>query len=327
MMAGDFKRQSIVAPYIDGLLQEKHAAGYSYESEELVLNRFDIYCREQMLESLEITKDFLDGWMERKEDEGAFNQGKRISCVKQLLLYMAACGIQVYIPHDFCHFKRALPHIFDKMEIVDFFHELDSYHPRQGRKAEVRLAGEYRMVFRLYCCCGLRNSEAAGIATQNVDLDKGILTILDSKGNKDRLVYLTDDLRESCRGYYRFLCACLGFYPRWFFPGMNPEKPLPNTSIDKVFDRIWKKTRYAGRGNKPTVHDFRFTFVVNRMNSWAEEGLDLQVMMPYLSRYLGHKTTKETFYYYFLVNDAYKTVAKKDTIASEVIPEVKSYGQ
>ena len=62
-----------------------------------------------------------------------------------------------------------------------------------------------------------------------------------------------------------------------------------------------------------------------RMNLWAEQGLDLQVMMPYLSRYLGHKTTKETFYYYFLVQDAYKTVEKKDTIADSVIPEVQHY--
>jgi integrase len=61
------------------------------------------------------------------------------------------------------------------------------------------------------------------------------------------------------------------------------------------------------------------------MNIWAEKGVDLQVMMPYLSRYLGHKNINETFYYYYLVSDAFKTVAKKDTIASAVIPEVVSY--
>lgn len=69
----------------------------------------------------------------------------------------------------------------------------------------------------------------------------------------------------------------------------------------------------------------RFTFVVNRMNLWAEEGVDLQVMMPYLSRYLGHKSINETFYYYYLVSDAYRTIVKKDSIASDVIPEVRAY--
>ena len=324
-MAGKFRRQSIVAPYIDGLLLEKRANGYAYESEELVLNRFDTYCIRNGLEKPEITKDFLREWMEQKEDEGAFNQGKRISCIRQLLMYMATSGMRVYIPHDFCHFKKSLPHIFDQMELAAFFQEIDSHQPPQGRITEVRLSGEYKMIFRLYCCCGLRNSEAAGIATENADLENGVLTILTSKGKRDRLVYLSDDLKTSCQNYYVWLCNSLGFIPRWFFPGRNPDKPIPNTTLGSVFNRFWTKTRYAGCNNKPTIHDFRFTFVVNRMNRWAEEGLDLQVMMPYLSRYLGHKSTNETFYYYYLVSDAYRTVAKKDSVACDVIPEVKHY--
>lgn len=318
-------RLSIIASYIDGLLKEKHAAGYSYHSEKLVLNRFDTYCVNNKLDTLNITKAFLSGWMERTENEGAFNQGKRISCVKQLLLYMASCGIEVYIPHDFCHFTRALPHIFDQEEIDAFFKELDTCQPRLYRPKEVLLHAEYRLIFRLYCCLGLRNSEAAGIASENINLKEGILTILDSKGYKDRLVYLSDDLATSCRDYYDYLYNTLKFYPKWFFPGMNPEKPLTNTTIGSVFKRFWNKTPYAGCNNKPTVHDFRFTFVVRRMNLWAERGLDLQVMMPYLSRYLGHKSTNETFYYYYLVNDAYKTIAQRDTMAGDVIPEVKLY--
>lgn len=322
----EFSRKSVIAPYIDGLLMEKRANGYSYESEELILNRFDTYCFERHLDTPEITKTFLGGWMERSDTEGEFNHGKRISCVRQLLLFMATCGVRVYIPHDFCHFKRALPHIFEDEEITSFFSVVDSYSRPSNRPLyERRLAWEYRLLFRWYLCCGLRNSEAAGISTEQVDLEKGVLTILDSKGNKDRLVYLPGDLADSSREYYLHLSEALEFSPKWFFPGKDPEKPLPNTSVDNVFRRFWNRTPYAGCSNKPTVHDFRFTFVVLRMNRWAEAGLDLQVMLPYLSRYLGHKSTDETFYYYYLVNDAYRTVEKKDTVARDVIPEVVPY--
>ena len=319
-------RRSIIAPYIDGLLEEKLANGYAYESEELVLNRFDTYCINKNLKTPEINKIFLEDWMKHSETEGAFNHGKRISCVRQLLLFMATCGINVYIPHDFCHFKRALPHIFEAEELISFFAEVDSYVPPENRPAcHYRLANEYRLLFRWYLCCGLRNSEAAGILTENVDLETGTLTILDSKGNKDRLVYLPDDLLESTRQYYSYLKEILGKEPKWFFPGMNPEKSLPNTTVDSVFSRFWKKTPYADCTNKPTVHDFRFSFVVLRMNLWAESDEDLRVMMPYLSRYLGHKSINETFYYYYLVKDAYKTIEKKDTVADDVIPEVPVY--
>lgn len=322
-MENSYTRKSLIAPFIDGLLEEKHTNGYSYSSEELVLNRFDAYCIEHQLNNTEITKEFLKDWMMLSDTEGAFNQGKRISCVRQLLLFMATCGIKVYIPHDFCHFKRALPHIFEQEELTSFFSILDSYTPPACRAPyQHRLANEYRLLFRWYLCCGLRNSEAAGILAQNVDLESGVLTILDSKGNKDRLVYLPDDLLESSRKYYSYLSNVLGQEPKWFFPGMNPQKPLPNTTVDEVFRRFWNETPYANCNNKPTVHDFRFSFVVSRMNLWAEKGLDLQVMMPYLSRYLGHKSTDETFYYYYLVKEAYKTIEKKDTVANDVIPEV-----
>lgn len=325
-MADNSVNKSIVAPYIEGMLSEKHSHGYAYASEELILNRFDAYCVKNGLDTLEISRKFLEGWMERSETEGEFNRGKRISCVRQLLLFMASCGIHVYIPHDFCHFKKALPHIFDHDEIAEFFNVLDQYQAAaRHSRYELRLASEYGLLFRWYCCCGLRNSEASGIATENVDLDKGILTILNSKGSKDRLVYLSDDLRESSREYFGYLINELGCFPKWFFPGRDPDKALPNTTVDSVFSRLWDRTKYAGCSNRPTVHDFRFTFVVSRLNLWAENNLDLQVMLPYLSRYLGHKSTKETMYYYYLVSDTYRTVREKDTIADAVIPEVVPY--
>lgn len=56
--------------------------------------------------------------MERRETEGSFYQAKRISVVRQLLLYMESSGINVYIPHDFCHFTRTQPHIFDSYDFL-----------------------------------------------------------------------------------------------------------------------------------------------------------------------------------------------------------------
>jgi integrase/recombinase XerD len=128
-MTDNYTRSSVISTYIDGLLAEKHANGYGYTSEDLVLNRFDKYCIDHELETPEITKAFLNVWMEQTSTEGAFNQGKRISVVRQLTLFMETYGVNVYILHDFCHFTRVLPHIFDSMELREFFEVLDSYSP------------------------------------------------------------------------------------------------------------------------------------------------------------------------------------------------------
>ncbi len=314
--------QSILGPYIEGLLKEKRSNGYNYSKEELVLQRFDLYCTQKRLDTVHITKKFLSEWMMRSENEGPHNQNARICAVRQLCLFMASMGIDVYVPIRYCTSYKPMPHIFTREEIHNFFYVLDTAEPAD-RTFTKRLHQEYRLIFRMYCLCGLRNSEACGILTENVNLQEGILTILNAKGHKDRLVYMPDDLTDSCRKYYEWLCQTISCSPRYFFPASDVEKPIRNTLMASVFNRIWENTKFAGCGNKPTIHDFRFTFVVSRMNSWTEEGRDLNVMMPYLSRYLGHKTTKETLYYFFLVSDAYNTVRKKDTIASTVIPEAE----
>ena len=55
------------------------------------------------------------------------------------------------------------------------------------------------------------------------------------------------------------------------------------------------------------------------------EGISLDVMMPYLSRYLGHSRIEGTLYYYHQVSDAYRVVRQKDLVSGRVIPEVVSY--
>ena len=56
---------------------------------------------------------------------------------------------------------------------------------------------------------------------------------------------------------------------------------------------------------------------------WIEAGIDLDVMLPYLSRYLGHTDPQETFYYYHMVSSAFRILKGKDKISSDVIPEVR----
>ena len=59
-----------------------------------------------------------------------------------------------------------------------------------------------------------------------------------------------------------------------------------------------------------------------RMNQWMEEGVRLESMMPYLSKYLGHSSVNDTFYYYHQVESAFRIVREKDIAFQNVIPEV-----
>ena len=69
----------------------------------------------------------------------------------------------------------------------------------------------------------------------------------------------------------------------------------------------------------------RHTFVINRMNLWMAEGMSLDEMLPYLSRYLGHTGINDTLYYYHHVKNAFQVVRQKDNISNRIIPEVVPY--
>lgn len=157
--------ESILAPYIRSFIEEKNSLGYIYKTAELVLRRFDRYCISKNLADISVSRQFLDDWMTQTETESAFNLGKRISCVRQLMLYMTSVGINVYIPNDFCHFEKPLPHIFCNEELLAFFSVLDSYRPYS--RMYFRLANEYKVLFRMIYSCGLRNSEACSIKVLN----------------------------------------------------------------------------------------------------------------------------------------------------------------
>lgn len=58
------------------------------------------------------------------------------------------------------------------------------------------------------------------------------------------------------------------------------------------------------------------------MNLWMEEGKNLTAMMPYLSKYLGHESVENTYYYYYQIESAFKIVRQKDLLSDRIIPEV-----
>jgi integrase len=49
---------------------------------------------------------------------------------------------------------------------------------------------EYQVIFRLYYCCGLRLAEACNLRVNDVDLNEGVLKIMQSKGEKQLFLTL-----------------------------------------------------------------------------------------------------------------------------------------
>lgn len=318
--------KSVLAKFMTEFLNEKRAMGYNYDTEEKILIRFDKYCSDKQLNTVCYNREFISDWCRQSETENSSNHNKRVSAVRQLTKYLISIGINAYYPNEIIKVEQVLPHLFTERERLEFFNVLDSYKYENPASVHFRLLNEYKVFFRLLYCCGLRNGEACRLKSEDVSLSEGILKICNSKGQKDRLVYMHKDLTELCSNYYSYICKTLGCMPEWFFPARKADRHLITTSMDRVFNNIWTRTDSSKNcNNKPTAHDFRFSFVTERINRWAEERVDIDAMMPYLSRYLGHKNIEETYYYYHTSEELFKNIKRGDKTGADLIPEVEDY--
>lgn len=320
----EYPYSSSLAAYIKEYISEGRSLGFIYDTKAYQLYRFDQYWRDNGYDDVSITSERLEKWLAALPDESRSSHSGRIGAVRSLAEYLNILGIESYVPIIRVGKDHIIPHIMDESELSEFFDVADNHTPDSINPADYRMADEYPIMFRFLYCCGMRNNEVCSLKTTDVNLEQGIITITDGKGQKDRIVYMPEDLRQLTGRYFDSLKKRLGYVPYWFFPGRWPEKHVTKTTLDRVFRNFWEMTEASsGCDKRPTPHSLRHGFVVDRINSWILEGVDLEVMFIYLSKYLGHKDPDESFYYYHLVKDAFRIVRQKDTASSEVIPEVR----
>lgn len=219
---------------------------------------------------------------------------------------------------------RYVPHIFNEAEIKAFFHGADSFRPHEKAPARHLVIPVF---YRLLYCCGLRPAEARLLKKENVDLVRGAVYVVESKGHKDRVVAVADDLLQIMRSYSTLISE---IYPDsdYFFPRYDGEGPYTKRWTEEMF---WRCFSMAGitafEGPKPRVYDFRHTFATECICRWMREGRDIDAMLPFLSAYMGHARYEDTLYYVHMVPDFYERVGTVDRTAWEkLLPEVHDEG-
>ena len=311
-----------MAPYIEGFLNQKRALGYKYDVEEYNLFCFDKYWADTNGDTDDFTMEALSGWMKQRPTEGKSTQSLRISVVKQLALYLNGLGKESYIPMDRIRCPRPVVHVLTADEIIDLFRVIDSFKPRRQSPGVTRMADGYRVIFRLILTTGLRRSEAVGLRIQDIEWSNNSISIYNAKGHKDRVVFMAEDFSALLKEYIAQNHSLMN--TEWVFPAADPSRHFSDGALAIRFRQFWNETRFASDASKPpTIHSLRHTYVVMRIITWMEQGADLDVMLPYLSRAPGHKSTNETFYYYHHVIEAFHLIREKDRLAASVFPEVR----
>lgn len=311
---------SVFASHIVGLVATKRATGYTYESAEYYLKRFDSYCALHPGSST-FSRDLVLGWAKSKDGEDPATHRVRLSVVRELGKYMQSLGVvDAFVLPSALHRKteRYVPHFFTKEELTAFFTACDRLKPHAGMHARHIVLPVF---FRLLYCCGLRTCEARRLHVEEVDLSCGAITILGSKQRSNRKIPIPQDLLRLFRSYDARVSA---IYPDriYFFPTTRSEC-YTRKSIGPMFRGIWKDAGLGqGSGNRPRAYDLRHHFALTNLNRWIASGVDVNSRIPYLSRYMGHSCIESTDYYLHLVPEFFHTFSEKLRSTEAVLPEV-----
>jgi integrase/recombinase XerD len=137
------------------------------------------------------------------------------------------------------------------------------------------------MVITLYYT-GMRISECINLIEDDVDLEKRIIKIRNTKGKRDRMVPINDELYPVLKKYCGERRPCKN---NWFFMSNNRRRvsaDYVNMTLNETVDKLkWKK--------RVTCHIIRHSFASNLVKK--------NVNVVHIQRLLGHSDLSTTSIY------------------------------
>jgi integrase len=258
-----------------------------------IIQSLDQYLSDHNIREKELSPMVVDGWL--SESSVSICDGTLehyVSCAIGFGKFLNSLGYSAFIPEYQSYTESYIPYIFSSDEIAAIFDAADNMEFGSERSRF-----QFPMFLRLLYGCGLRHSEALYLRLGDVDLENGIIMLLNAKGNRDRLVPmdagLTIIMREYCRGLY----------------AKQENGPLVfEGEKGKIHDQCWARALFRKllatlnmeRTNLPKyargicLHCFRHTFAVSSLRKQELAGIDSYDVSPLLSIYLGHAKLMET---------------------------------
>jgi len=161
---------------------------------------------------------------------------------------------------------KKLPVIIAKKDILNIINKTNSL--------------KHKSMIALTYSAGLRVGELIDLKISDIDSSRMIIHIKAAKGNKDRIVPLSENLLKILRDYYK------EFLPKtYLFEGQKGGK-YSTSSFNKLLKAAAKRAKF---NKNITAHTLRHSYATHLL----EKGTDIRV----IQKLLGHNSIKTTMIY------------------------------
>jgi integrase len=307
---------SPLADHIERYLGTKRALGCKFACEDRMLRLLDRFVVEQRIVSVDaITSECLEQFLASRHRANPRSYNHLLGVVRRLFDWIVS---QQAIPASPLQARprretaRRLPFLFEPADIKRLLAEAGQLpdNPRSPMRGPT-----YETIFALLAGVGLRIGEVSRLQCGDVDLERDVLQIRDSKFGKTRLVPFGPRLAARIRMYLQLRerqgWPCTGSAPLFSWNGRTPisTNTIRNTFRDDLLPRLGMVVPVGTFG--PHVHGLRHTFAVRTLLRWYREGMAPATRLHHLSTFLGHVNPMSTAVYLTITSELFQEANRR----------------
>lgn len=293
--------------HLDDYLRLRRSLGHDLADPARLLPRFIAFLDGRGLAT--ITTAAALEWVDQPAAPPGSTVGpKRMTAARGFAKYMAGIDPATEVPPQglLTYAARApRPFIYSPADLETILGRLRGITPATR-------AATYTTLIGLLAASGMRIGETIRLDDDDVDWERGVLSIRESKFGKSRLIPLLSSSMHALHDYQRqrqqFRPEPTG--PSFFVARSGHRLSYP--LVQQTFQRVVDGERIGvDAPRRPRLHDFRHTFAVRTLLGWYRAGLDVQARIPILSTYLGHREPAHTYWYLSAVPELLACAAER----------------
>jgi len=301
---------------INEFLATKRALGCKFVSEDRTLRLLDRYLVEHGIDRLEaITGECLNQFLASRPRFAAKGYNHLLGVVRRLFDWLVSQEVIAASPLQASSRRetaRRLPFLFEPAAIKQLLAE--AARLPDNPRAPIR-GPTYETIFALLATLGLRIGEVSRLQCGDVDLERDVLQIRDSKFGKSRLVPFGPRLAGRLRAYLELReqrgLPNAGSAPLFSWKGKRPisTNTIRNNFRDHLLPGLGLNVP-AGSFD-PCVHGLRHSFAVRTLLRWYREGMDPGARLNHLSTFLGHVRPQTTAVYLTITSELLQEASRR----------------
>ena len=315
--------KSGIAQLIERFIWYRKASGsWNEPNYGLNIKLFDHFCADNYPVCMELKQEMVDTWCAKRNTEKNSSYNIRTMVIRVFIDYLRNRDLTSVIPPVILKAepRTYAPHAFEDDELRRFFCECDNIQPYLGRKVSVIRKLTVPVFFRLLYSSGMRTTEARLLKKENVDLERGVVDIRQSKGYDQHYVVLHDTMTDLMRRYDKTISK-LQPDRDYFFQSYYKRSYHSRDWVEDNFSALWNKAN--GSETDAVAYDIRHHYAITNINSWIDGGFEFNDKLHYLSKSMGHRSIEATRYYYSIVPRLADTLRDKTEEGfNAIVPEV-----